>query len=43
MKGFSTYAVEKISKEELKKIQNDVDPIEAPPGPYRERPEYQGN
>ena len=43
MKGFSTYAVEKISKEELEKIQNDFDPIEAPPGPYRERPECQGN
>ena len=43
VKGFSTYSVEKISKEELKEIQNDFDPIEAPPGPYRVQPERQGN
>ena len=43
MKGFVTYPVEKITKEELKRIQNDFDPIEAPPGSYRVQPERQGN
>ena len=42
MKGFSTYTAEKITKEQLKEIQNDFDPIEAPPGPYRVQPEHQG-
>ena len=43
MKGFSTYTAEKITKEQLKEIQNDFDPIEGPPGPYRVQPEHQGN
>ena len=42
MKGFKSYAVEKITEQELRDIQNDFDPIEAPPGPYRVQPEYQG-
>ena len=43
MKGFTTYTVEKITREQLTEIQNDFDPIEAPPGPYRMKPEHQGN
>ena len=43
MKGFVTYPVEKITREELKEIQNDFDPIEAPPGDYTVQPEQQGN
>ena len=42
MKGFKSYPVEKITEQELRDIQNDFDPIEAPPGPYRVQPEYQG-
>ena len=42
MTGMKSYAVEKITEQELRDIQNDFDPIEAPPGPYRVQPEYQG-
>ena len=42
MKGFKSYAVDKITEQELRDLQNDFDPIEAPPGPYKVQPEYQG-
>ena len=32
----------KITKEELEAIENDFDPIEAPPGNYKVQPEKQG-
>ena len=42
MTGMKSYAVEKITEQELRDIQNDFDPIEAPPGPYKVQPENQG-
>ena len=42
MTGMKAYAVEKITEQELRDIQNDFDPIEAPPGPYKVQPENQG-
>ena len=35
-------SIEKITEEELMAIENDFDPIEAPPGPYKVQPENQG-
>ena len=32
----------KITEEEKIKLENDFDPIEAPPGPYKIQPEVQG-
>ena len=32
----------KITEEELWEIENDFDPIEAPPGPFKIQPENQG-
>ena len=32
----------KITEEELREIENDFDPIEAPPGPFTIQPEKQG-
>ena len=40
MMGVSEYI--KITEEEKIAIQNDFDPIEAPPGPYKIQPENQG-
>ena len=42
MKGFVAYELEKITAEELKEIQEDFEPIEAPPGPYKVQPDKQG-
>ena len=42
MKGMVEYEVEKITEEQLIELQNDYDPIEAPPGPYKEQPEKKG-
>jgi len=43
MKGMAGISgLEKITEEELKNIQNDFDPIEAPPGPYKVQPEKKG-
>jgi len=35
-------SIEKITEEELMAIENDFDPIEAPPGPYKVQPQNQG-
>merc|ERR1719187_2071632 len=40
MMGIST--LEKISEEEAAEILADGDPVDAPPGPYKVQPEYQG-
>ena len=42
MKGMKEYTVEKITEEQLIELQNDYDPIEAPPGPYKIQPEKKG-
>jgi len=43
IKGFAGIAgLEKITEEEVEKIMNDFDPIEAPPGPYRLQPDKKG-
>ena len=42
MKGLGVYSVEKITKKQFVELQNDFDPIEAPPGPYKLQPENQG-
>jgi len=42
MKGMVEYEVEKITEEQLIELQNDYDPIEAPPGPYKVQPEKKG-
>lgn len=42
LKGMAVYNVEKITDEELKAIEDDYDPIEAPPGPYKIQPEVKG-
>ena len=34
--------VVKITEEELEQIENDFDPIEAPPGPFKIQPELPG-
>ena len=34
--------MEKITKKQFVELQNDFDPIEAPPGPYKLQPENQG-
>lgn len=42
IKGIMEYTIEKITEDQLKAIQDDFDPIEAPPGPYKIQPEKQG-
>ena len=42
MNGFKSYAVKKITEQELRDLQNDFDPIEVPTGPYIVQPDYQG-
>ena len=42
MKGVVEYTAEKITEKELEDLENDFDPIEAPPGPYKLQPENQG-
>jgi len=42
VKGMTIYTVEKITDKELEELENDFDPIEAPPGPYKVQPENQG-
>merc|ERR1711973_628606 len=42
LKGLLQYSVEKITEEQLIEIENDFDPIEAPPGPYKLQPEKKG-
>jgi len=42
LKSISNYSVEKITEEQLIEIENDFDPIEAPPGPYKLQPEKKG-
>ena len=42
LKGLGVYSVEKITKKQFVELQNDFDPIEAPPGPYKLQPENQG-
>ena len=42
IKGMANYTTEKITEKELEELENDFDPIEAPPGPYKVQPENQG-
>jgi len=42
MKGLLLYTTEKITEEEMIELENDYDPIEAPPGPYKLQPENKG-
>jgi len=43
MKGMAGVSgLHKINEEELEKILNDFDPVEAPPGPYKVQPEKKG-
>ena len=42
LKGLSVYSVEKITDQQFEEMQNDFDPIEAPPGPYKLQPEKKG-
>ena len=42
LKGLSVYSVEKITDQQFEEMQNDYDPIEAPPGPYKLQPEKKG-
>ena len=42
VKGMTIYTVEKITDKELEELENDFDPIEAPPGAYKIQPEKQG-
>ena len=42
LKSISNYSVEKITEKQLMEIENDFDPIEAPPGPYKLQPGKKG-
>ena len=42
LKGLAVYNIEKITDEEYNDMENDFDPIEAPPGPYTLQPHNQG-
>ena len=42
LKGMVAYTAEKITHKELDELENDFDPMEAPPGPYKLQPENQG-
>ena len=42
LKGLAVYNIEKITDEEFDAMENDYDPIEAPPGPYTLQPHNQG-
>ena len=42
LKGLAVYNIEKITDEEYNAMENDYDPIEAPPGPYTLQPHNQG-
>ena len=40
--GVREYEIERITQKEIEDIENDFDPIEAPPGPYTIQPDKQG-
>ena len=40
--GVREYEIERIAQKEIEDIENDFDPIEAPPGPYTIKPDKQG-
>ena len=40
--GVRDAEIERVTKKEIEEIENDFDPIEAPPGPYTVQPHNQG-
>ena len=40
--GAWEYEIERITQKEIEDIENDFDPIEAPPGPYTIQPDKKG-
>ena len=40
--GVRDAEIERVTKKEIEEIENDFDPIEAPPGPYTVQPLNQG-
>ena len=42
IKGMANYTTTKVTDKEFEEIENDFDPIETPPGPYKLQPENQG-